>query len=468
MVIRRALPFALFVALLSFPAPTAADTVEFNNGRTLEGEVIEETDDQITLKFDGGQVTFPKKMIKAVRRSEKSTDEGSAASGATTSGATDEAVAPLLAGTRPASEDWSLLWSPERRVGWRQVQARMDSDGAMFDEEVVFVDADGRPSMSTHLTERSGADLYPLSFQYREASGEKELLRKGRVEGRRLHIETIVNGKKERTDHPLPPGFRMPMAARAFVLGEAERLPGGWKGVTYDSRTGKFVHLHLRAYRTERFLWEGSPVDVLVLSRERGGVLEEERVTREGRTLTADLNGSGLTAVGTTRRRLELFRDGAEVPENEEEKRAKTLHVDPENGFRILKPGAAWEFRPGARSGNPRVTVRDVGGIAFVEVSVDDAPAGTPLEAHGAALEKTMRARAADFTKLEDGFDEVAGQRAYRLLCDVKLKGDELRTTAFVVVKGDRVWTLTATCPRKQWDEARPFLERILAGFEWL
>ena len=110
-------------------------------------------------------------------------------------------------------------------------------------------------------------------------------------------------------------------------------------------------------------------VDVLVLSRMRGGCMEEERVARDGRVLTADLNGATLTAVRTTRERVERVRGGEDVPPTGEEERARTLWLAPEEGFRIFKPGVAWIFvPPEGRESAVRVAVRDVTGTAVVSV----------------------------------------------------------------------------------------------------
>ncbi len=458
----RVLPGA--AALLLCAGSASADEVELRNGRVLEGEVIGETDADVTVRVEGGQVTFEKRLVSAIRKGP------TAAAAAPAETAKAPSPAPF-SGVAPAREDWAILWSPERRAGWRHTQAGDSDAGTTFEEETAFFGEKGEPGETMRLVEEAGPGLAPVSFLYRESAGGREMTRTGRVEAGRLRVETWSAGARSSADHPLPDGFRLPLAARAFVLREYDRLPGGWRGTTYDPRTGEFVVLALRCRRTERVLWEGEAVEVCVLERERGGVLEEERVARDGRVLAADLNGPGLTAVGSTRSRVEALRAVPEAEASAEERRARTVFVAPEDGFRIFKPGIAWDFVPPAdRGAATRVTVKDASGFAFVSVASEEAPTGEepPPAALGAALERRLRAGSAELEKMEDGFGEAGGRPAYRILCDALVKGDRVRTLAWTFLHRGRVWTLTATCPRGVWDEARPYLQRILDGFEWL
>jgi hypothetical protein len=218
----------------------------------------------------------------------------------------------------------------------------------------------------------------------------------------------------------------------------------------------------------ERIPWEGGAVEVTVLERVRGAHREEERIAAGGSVLSAEINGPGLVAVRTSRERAAALADGKDVPATEEERRARSAFVSPEDGFRVFKPGAAWEFVPGARGSATLLRVKDVGGLAFVEFAAERVDAGRPLEALGADLESRLRSGSAEFRKLEDGFATVDGARAYRLLCDARLKGDLVRTLCLVVLRDGRAWTFTASCPVGVWESARPSLERILGSFEWM
>jgi len=475
----RPVPACGLALLLSCLAvrPAPGDEIEFTNGNTLEGEGLSETDGVLTLKVDGGQISVERRMVRSIRRSGGegggAAPSGTAPGGAPAEGPAAPAAAPApFPGAVQEGGYWSLLWSPERRVGWRQVQVRRGARGTTFEEEAVFLGEDGRVEATTRLLEEAGPALEPISFLYRESTGGKELSRSGTVAAGRLSLETFLDGVRTTADHPLPAGFRLPLAARAFVLSEFDRLPGGWRGTTFDARSGEFTTLALRCTSTERIPWEGRPEEVCVLRRERAGVIEEERVTPDGRVLTADLNGPGLVAVATTAGRVEALRRGGAVPASDEEKRARTAFLSPEDGFRIFKPGAAWTFvGPAGRDAALRLTVKDVTGVVFLSVSAEPLAPGleeAPPAALGAALERRMRATTGGFEKLEDGYGVLAGEEAYRILCDAKLKGDAVRTLAWTLRRGGKVWTLAASAPASTWTEALPYIERILEGFEWL
>ena len=465
-----ALAAGLFLALAVPPAH--ADTIEFKNGRTLEGTVVDETDLDITLRFEGGQVTFEKNLVSAVRRDgpgvRSSSDAGSGDGPAPAPPVARPS--PFVTGVSPASEDWALLWSADRRVGWRHTQYRSDATGHLFEDEVLFLGEDGKVELDTRLVEEAGPALEPRSFLYRETAGPRAFTRSGRAENGRLYVETFDEGKRLTSDHPLPPGFRLALAARAFVLKEGGRLPGGWKGTTYDPRTGEFVTLSLAVVGDGTVTWEGRPEEVLILRREQAGVRGEERITATGSVLTADLNGTALSSVRTTRDRIDILREGREVPVSGEERKARKVFTSPEDGFRIFKPSIAWEFvPPESRDAGVRVTVRDTNGLVFFQVSSEPLTGEPPpLPELGARLEKLYRSRAAEFDKLEDGYRDVAGLRAYSLLGDAVLKGDKVRLFAATTSRGGRTWTFAAVCPRSGWKEAWPHLEAILDGFEWL
>jgi len=456
--VRHALPAVLAALALLAPVPAAADTISLKNGRKVEGRIVAEDATMITLEVEGGRVRFPRDMVAGIQRDGAGEPPAERA----------PAAAAPSAGVAVAAEEWGTLWTPDRRAGWRHCQARVGPAGAAFEEETVFLGEDGKVEAELRLIEESGPDLSPKGFLFRESSPEGEVKRAGRVENGRLVVETTARGEKRESSHPMPPGLRFPMAARAFVLREAERLPGGWKGTSYDPRSAAFVELALRVERRERVPWEGKAVDAVVLVRERDGRREEERVDPEGAVLTAELNGPSLVGVRASAARAAALRAGERPEASAEERRAMPVFVSAESGFRIAKPGIAWEFVPG-RPGSPsRVTVRDVGGVAFVEVGAESAVGEPALAELGAALETRLRTVCTEFRKLEDGFGTLGGGKAFRLLCDARLKGDMVRTVALTALHGAKTWTVTASCPADRWEAARPFLDRILAGFEWL
>ncbi len=446
-------------------ARAAPDRVEFHNGSSLEGEVVSESDSEVALRSDGGIVTFPRSLVARIVRGEPASAGHDGVGGAKVGGAT---ATPPAEGVLAVPEEWQILWSGERRVGWRRCLRRDDAAAVVLEEETAFLSPEGAVEVRTRVLEEASLDLRPRRFTYREDAGTGFTEVRGRVEGSELVLEETVDGKERVRRLATPPGFRLPFAARAFVLREGESLPGGWKGTVYDPRAGRFEEQTLRIIGRERVPWEGAVVDVVVLLRTRDGLREEERVARRGTVLTAELNGPSLTAVGTSRERAEAVGAGKALDPSADELRARTTYVSEADGFRLRKPGIAWEFEEGRQGSNPRVRIRDVGGLVFVEVSVEAADADRSLAAAAAALEGRFRAGSAEFSRLEDGFDRFAGEPAYRLLCDARVKGDRVRTLARVVLRGGKVWTLTGSCPVSAWEEVRPHLERILDGFEWI
>jgi hypothetical protein len=450
--------------LLALASTAAADVVELKNGSSLEGVVVEETADSVTLRMEGGQVTFPMKLVAGIKRMplpEKEPPPGEKEEPAAAAPKDASAVVP-------APEDWAVLWTPDRRAGWVHLMARVDPKGAVFEWQVAWLDAEGNQKGTSRLVEENGPRLEPVSVLYMETGTGREVTRTARVVEGRLRVENWTKGEKTETSHPLPPGFRFPLAARATALGRPR--VEGWQGTSYDAREGRFFDLAVRAVRVEKAEREGRTVDAVVLVRDRAGVREEERVGPDGRVITADLDGPALVAVGSTKERVEAFRAGTARETSEEEKRARTAFVSPEDGFRIVKPGASWTFVPAASLGEARrLLLKDPTGAVTLAIDAEDVPGAPPPAAQlGVDLEERIRKASTGYRKIEDGYVELAGRNAYRLLCDAKVEGDSVRILAHALAHRGRAWTFTATAPRANWNEVRPYLERILAGFEWL
>jgi hypothetical protein len=347
----------------------------------------------------------------------------------------------------------------------------MDAKGASFETALTFLGADGRPETTRRLVEEATPALEPRSIFYMEAGPVRHLTRTAEVRDGRLVVETVLEGETSREDFPLPPDFGTPQAARALVLRAHGGGEAAWRGTTYDPREGRFERLAIRADRLERAVRDGKPVEAVVLVRDRGGVAEEERVALDGSLLSADLDGPRLTAVGTTRERLEAFRRGPLPGEAEEERRARTSFVAPEDGFRVLKPGASWEFVPAeGRGDGRRLLVRDALGVVSISVEARTLAEGEdpPPAALGADLLERLRGEYGDWRRLEDRFVEHAGRPAFRILAEGTRNGDPTRVLGLAFAHRGRAWTLLATAPVPHWEETRPHLERVLASFEWL
>jgi hypothetical protein len=285
-------------------------------------------------------------------------------------------------------------------------------------------------------------------------------------------VETWENGEKSLRDYPAPEGMRLPLAARALVLREAASTGASWKGPTFDPRTGEFTTARISLLRRERFAYEGTDVDTVVLARSLGDVTTEERVSADGRVLAAGSGPDGDSAVGTTAARVEALRTASTEEEaSETEMRGRMSMACPEDGFRIRKPGVSWVLVPaGSKASRDRAAVKDFSGTVSVVVASDPAPAGpepTPADL-GAALEERLRKESAEFTLVDSGAAALGGSPGWRLLADTRRNGDPVRILVHVLARGGRVYTATAEAPRPAFAEARPYLQRILDGIEWL
>ncbi len=475
-------------ALAALAASAHADEVQFRNGRSLEGEVLAESDSSVTLRVDGGQVTFPRSLVSSIRRDPKpdpakvdpakpepakpDAPPPAPAAGAPAAGSKPPPNAEP-AGVVPAKEDWLLLWSPDRRVGWRHDQSRVDPSGAgMFEEETTWLGAGGRPEGTVRLVEESGAGFTPVSFLLVSEVPGKTYSRMGRVAGGRLTVETWEGGERTVRNLLAPAGLRFALAARAMVLSEAAREGAAWKGSIYDPAAADFSTLAYRVARRESLPSEGTPVDTVVLAREEGGHTCEERVAADGRLLAADIDGAGLAAVGSTKVRVEAFRAGtAEDEASQVEQRGRMALTCPEDGFRIRKPGVSWTLVPAASlAARDRAVVRDLTGAVTVTVASDPYPAGPEPDPMDLGTDLEVRLKEADpnCVKVEAGPATLGGAPAWSVVADTVVQGDKVRLAATTLARAGRVWTVTAVAPRGTWAEARPYLQRILESIEWL
>lgn len=476
-------PAIAALALLLSLAAARADEVVLRNGAILEGEVIEDTDDRVTLKMEGGRVTFDKKLVASIRKAPLpvpapapapaagAAPAGTAPAGTAAPGKPVPTIESLPGPTPPAAEDWCVLWSPEKRVGWLHSQARMSAAGSRFEVALNFLDPEGKVGETRRLYEETGPDLAPRTSFYMESGPSRHLSRTATVTGGRVVVETVLDGEKSVVDHPLPGDFGTLLAVRARVLGGGASGPATWSGTIYDPREGRFERLTIRLLRREKSSRDGTPVDAVVIARERGGVAEEERVGPDGRLLFADLDGARLTAIGTTKERVAAFKAGALPGEADEERRARTGFVSPEDGFRMLKPGASWQVVPADGPGaGRRVLIRDALGVVSVAVETRLLLPGEdpPPAALGAALVASLEEKLPGFERLADGYIVHAERPAFLLRALAVIDGDPVRLRVITFAHRGRAWTLTATAPRPHWDEALPHLERLLASFEWL
>ena len=511
-------PLVFAAALAASAAPALADVVELRNGTSLEGEVVSETDTMVTLKLQGGQVSFERKLVarivkkplppptpepaptpkaEAPVRSDgpvfvpvdgapeakapaAKSPEVKAPEVKTPEAKAPEAKAPAPAlpalapvAITPSRDDWTILWSSERRTGWCRAQAVVDPAGkSIFEWETTVLGKSGKPEGSIRYVEEAGPGFAPTGFLLATETPSRQFSRSGRVKDGRLLIEYWENGEKTLRDLEAPAGLRFPLAARALVLGAAGAPTAGWSGPSFDPRDGEFAAAKITLLRRERFPWEGKDLDTVVLSRTLGAAVTEERVTVDGRVLQAGFGADGGAAVGTTAAAVEALRFASTVPEaSETEQQGRMAMACPEDGFRIRKPGVSWVLVPAeSREAPERAAVKDFSGTVGVVVVTRAAPAGPePAPADlGHELELELRKVSSSYSRSEAGASTLGGSPSWRLVADTEANGDPVRVIVHILARKGRVYTVTATAPRAAFPEVRPYLQRILDQIEWL
>jgi hypothetical protein len=505
-------PLLLAAALALAASPAAADVVELRNGISLEGEVTAETETMVTLRIPGGTVTFERKLVARIvkkplpppepepepapapkaeepvrgdgpvfapvdgappKRETPKAPEAKAPDVAAPAPVPAAPAAPVAGAIAPARDDWTILWSSERRTGWCRAQAKVDPAGkSIFEWETTVLGKGGKPEGTIRYVEEAGPGLTPTGFLLATETPTRQFSRSGRVKDGRLLVEYWENGEKTLRDLEIPEGTRFPLAARALVLGSAGAPSAGWSGTSFDPRDGEFAPAKITLLRRERFSWEGKDLDTVVLARTLGAAVTEERVTSDGRVLQSGFGADGGASVGTTAAAVEALRFASTVPEaSETEQRGRMAMACPEDGFRIRKPGVSWVLVPAeSRDAPERAAVKDFSGTVGVVVATRPAPAGpepSPADL-GQALELELRKECSSYSRTEAGASTLGGSPSWRLVADTERNGDPVRILVHVLARRGRVYTVTATAPRVAFPEARPYLQRILDQIEWL
>jgi len=436
-------------------AVLAEDVIQFKNGRRLSGKIVRETEDRVVIEIEGGgTATFSKREIKEIVRDVKSVGEGE-----------KKAESGLL-----RSEHY-FVWSGERRVGFRSLWARkLDGGDLSLEEESRFVDEKGKTEVLVRVTELVTGSLEPKEIIYREVSARGRLTLRGVVREGFLHLDVSLPAGRRKSSLRLPDGCRFPLSAREFAVRERAHLKGAWQVVVFDPREENFFPYRFELAEPRSVDWEGARVKVTVLIRRRGERAKEEIwIDPSDRTLTEELNGPEIVAVLSSRKRVEAYRDGAEVKATTEEERVRPTFFHPEAGFRVRKPNLAWTFK-----------ARPVGDERFLEISnlryfasVDiwcrkKSPEGGLLSTLAVDMEKEFAASASGFEKLSDGYMEVGGERAYRMVASSRNRGEEVRSLLVGVLHEGRTYVLALACPKAYWKGALPEFEAILRSVEFV
>jgi hypothetical protein len=452
-VTRIRFPLAVAALLLLLPSAVvdAEDRVILTNGKVLRGTVVEESESGILFEpAIGGEMEIPRSRIKEIIRGD------------------DGPVEP--AAGRVEAEAWFLVYGPgPKLMGWRMTRVTKSGDDRLYETTTSFLGEEAATTI--RVVERVGPDGAPRAFTHRELTeGKKETLRRGEIRGETLHLTESDGRETTRRTIPWPKGTWLFEAARAHVLSRRGELEGGLETSIFDPLTVTFGTVRWSIGDKETVERDdGRVVEVVVLRAARGGVVSEERVDAEGRTVSAELNGPSITAVAVEKDRVDRLREGgaAEGPDGDAE-RLQNTHVDLEAGFSIRKPGAGWTFEKGTR--NRKVTLKNLESFSYVDVVRDTFfPKGTSLETYALNLQRRLDADSDEFEKIGDGYTTLGGQRAYWIEARCVLRKDEkIRSLAVATIHEDVAWVVIAACPRDYFEAAKPAFDRILKSFELL
>ena len=447
--------FALLLLLVTAGLSSAGDTIRFKNGRSLSGRIVAEDGESVTLEIDGGgKLTVPRRDIAEIVRETAGSGGGEAES---TGGA--------------VRAEHFLVWSGTRRLGTRSLWVRKnDAGGYVLEEESTFLDAEGKEEVRVRIVETVTAALEPVEILYREIAVGGQTVRHGVVRGGALHLSVSAPGGKRESTLAMPDGVRFPLAAREFAVRERERLKGAWEVKVFDPREENFYLYRFESAGTRRVDWEGAVTEVSVLVRHRASRAPEEIwIDAAGATLSEELNGPEVVAVRTTRERIDSLLSGEDVATSAEERRVRPLHVNRDVGFQVRKPTLSWTFEPGKPGGRQVLTISNLRWFAYVDIIVLPLePEGGLLSSLAVDMEKRFEGASENFKKLSEGFLEVGGEKAVRIVASSRNRGEELQSWLVGVLHGGRTWLIAMACPKAYWTGAEPEFQKILDGFEFL
>ncbi len=448
---------AAAAALLLWPAAhaSAEDVLVLTNGREARGKIVEETDAGVKLDVGAGRMTYPRSLIREIRRGSSGEK-------------TPTPVAPPTV-AEDARDDFALLYDDGRRVGTRSLRTAKTPGGFRFEEEVVLFDDKGAPSTQIHAAENCDAEFLPVSFQIRETRGGAEhTMSTGEIRGGRLYLTIVKDGDKTLRDAALPAlDARFPLAARELFLRRSVQLGGKLDAKVYDAKDDLWRRTTYVESGGKPIEEGGRALTVRVVTRTRGDVVEREWLDERLGLHMAEMNGERLRAIGSSKDVVGRVKQGGDERALGAASAPCTRYVDAEGGWRIGKPDPSWTFEaPAVAGGGALLSVRN--GPLFATIDVFKDPAAPPddtLERAAESLQRTCRAVAPDFKAAQDGYVGEGPARFYWLVATATTKGEKTKTLARVLVRKTGTYRVLAACPEGAFDLLRPDLEKIVASF---
>jgi hypothetical protein len=434
-------------------AAHAEDVLVLKNGREARGKIVEETDAGVKLDIGGGTMFYAKSQIAEVRHGAAETKPAA------------PAEEPAATESR---DEYAVLYDDGRRAGTRSLRVARTPEGWRFEEEIVFLDKTGAPEMEVRSTERCDGNFLPLQFQVRESSGgANHRLSIGEVRGGRLYLSVTKEGDKTQSDDALPADARFPFGARELFLRETKALGGKLDARVFDTRDQRWRATRYEEAGRKPVAEDGRNVDVRVILRKRGDLVEHEWIDERLVAHMAELNGEALRAIGCTVDVVGRLRRGDTERVTGPDSAARTRYADPEGGWKISKPDPSWTFdEPAVKGAGALLQIRNAPLFATVDVMRDlSAPPDVTLERAAESLQRLCRSIAADFRVVKDGYAGEGAARVYWVEATATTKGEKTKTLARVVVKDGKVWRLLAACPEGAFEGLRADFEKIVSSF---
>jgi len=454
---RRAALIVAFVTAF-VPSIAAEDVIVLKSGRELRGVVIDETDERVRVRIEGGSLWYPRDRIREIRR---------------------DVDADTAAAADQARTEHFLLYSDGRRVGTRVLRYTPRKNGHQWESHVVFLGEHGMPVLDLRTIERSDRDYRPVLFQIQETPTDAiPRLIRGEVIGSRLEIGVTAAGETEKTLMDVKPGARFPLAAQAEfskTLADVDQAGPDDVGSATATKPVPVFLPYIRRWRQVTFRNAGSRVveaagaglRVRLIERRCDALREMVWVDSRGNTRLADINGASLRALAAPVSVVVAVAGGEPDRVTGTDSAARTVFRDPVLGFSIRKPDPSWLFEePASAGGAALLVVRNRPMSASIDVIRDEAPsAGVTLKQAGAALERLLRAHSRDLEVVRQGIRKGGDGAYYELEVRATTKGERTATLAHVYVSDRGVYRLLAACPAARFDLVRDELEEVLLSF---
>lgn len=448
---------ALFLLFGLASLASAQDVIRLKTGATLEGILIGETEDALTLQIPGGTMELRRSQVESVTRS-------------TTSAEQESAQALLTLSRFQDHEVQHFLYQQGKRVGYRTLTLRREARGGipgyLHIDRIVFAKSPGDPpELEVRTIEFVDAELRPREFSVTHSSGLSSRSAEGRVEGNQITISEHSGGRSRQFTSFLPPTAEFPgILLRRLAQ---ELIPdGGYRPFTvFLPRDVDFVTWGVQR-SAQRVPFRGKLKDVVVFALQQGERRIETWIDGSGQIFRQEIGTSNLVSQLAPREEVDAFVAGEEVPGTLD---LGLEFVSHETGLRLVRPDISWDMVPGIPNQQTLVSFLHAGHRATVDVfRLSGLTEGSTVE--GVAMK--VLARMQDDSrelKVEGPMPSSIGDRkGLRFTARCMKENTELRTMGAVILHERDAFVILGASPSSTFDAAAPGFEEILTSFRCL